>query len=126
MSMTTPGPTPKPPTPVPPPTTPGQVAAWTLYQEQLKEFQNPRPVPPVPVPPLAPLPVASVHPSWVNNCEECGAAVQAPCVGPSGQSLAYIHAPRLMKGAPQTMFGKATVQPADQPVFPNTLKKDGV
>jgi len=130
--MTTPGPIPTPPTPVPPPTVPGDypsIKAWTTYQQQLKEFKNPRPVPPTPLPPLAPAPTPSVHPSWVSNCEQCGAVSQAPCVGPTGLPLAYIHAPRIIKGAPQTNTGAASVQPpaaAGLPVPPNTFNKAGV
>jgi len=110
--MTTPGPPivtpPTPPTPVPAPTVPGDAAsirAWTLYQQQLKEFQNPRPVPVVPVPPSfqgqpSSPPITSFHPDWVNPCAECGVAATFPCVGPNGLPIGFIHAPRIMLKPP--------------------------
>lgn len=96
--MTTPPPVvtpPTPPTPVPPPTTPGQVAAYMLYQQQLHEFNNPRPtvVPPAVV---GIVPVPKTEPKWVNPCVECGAVANTPCVGPLGHPLNYLHAPRLI------------------------------
>lgn len=121
--MTTPGPvvTPTPPTPVPPPTTGdyASVHAWTLYQQQLKEFNNPRPVPPV-TPSAGIPPTKSIHPLWVNPCAECGAQIQYPCVGPNGIPLGYLHAPRLMLQPPPAPVVSVIPQPL------NTFNKNGL
>lgn len=121
--MTTPGPpvtTPTPPVPpfAGPPSTPGQVAAWTVYQQQLKEFNNPRVVP-FPPTPIGITPTKSIHPDWVNPCAECGAQIQFPCVNQSGQPLGYLHAPRLLLQPPPAVA-------SGPPQPPNVFSKNGL
>jgi len=90
--MGTPGPVVTPP---PFPTTPGQVKAWTAYNQQQMEAAKPivigggqQP------PPGPPPPIQSQHPRWINICPECNAQVNTPCRSPQGLALAYEHGVR--------------------------------